>query len=62
MYGYNVTSKGCQGGEAHEAWAYFALAGLSTMTSDGAGGCMPVCIISLSLSLSLFVSLSLSLV
>lgn len=34
-------SAGCNGGEALDAWRYFFLHGVSTMTADGAAGCTP---------------------
>lgn len=34
-------SAGCNGGEALDAWRYFYLHGVSTMTADGSAGCTP---------------------
>ena len=34
-------SLGCQGGEPIDTWSFFRNTGLSTMTSDGKGGCTP---------------------
>jgi len=34
-------SAGCNGGEALDAWRFFFVKGLSTMTEDGSSGCMP---------------------